>query len=138
MLAMLLRNGDAVGRGNAENVMLTATSAGELLLERAAFLERYDALSADASGDERVPVVDALAHLSNRLGDWPSALQFGTELLVQRLRVLGADHPGVLSTRSNVAFLRVKHPVDDRTTAVDLDAARAGRERFMRHLKPDT
>ena len=107
---LLASDADPRDRARAEHLVLSAAGAGELLLERAAFEERYEALEPTASDDERLPIIDALADLSHRLGDYRTALTFGAELFELRCKVLGADHPDVLTTRNNVAFWRQQQP----------------------------
>ena len=98
-------------RTRAEWVLRAAGDVGELHLQRAALLERWALLIEGTrveTDDELIALADAVSDLSGRLGDWRTALQFGGTLLAASDRVLGADHPDTLATRSNLAFWTAK------------------------------
>ncbi len=90
-------------RIDAERVLFSVGHAGELLLQRAGFEERYDALDSDAAADERLAIVDALTDVCDQLGDWRAVLRFGTELLALQIATFGVDRHDTLTTRSNIA-----------------------------------
>ena len=57
-----------------------------------------------ATADEdRLRLHQALAGDYDHLGDYPHALQHGTEELICRRRLQHPDHPGVLATRASIA-----------------------------------
>jgi hypothetical protein len=79
-----------------------------------------------ATADEdRLRLHHALAGDYDHLGDYPNALQYGTEELAYRRRLQHPDHHGVLDTRANIA----------RWTGQCGDAAAA--LRLCRELLPD-
>jgi tetratricopeptide (TPR) repeat protein len=107
VLQPLLSSGESDSRRiRAEWVLRTVGDVGELHLQRAALLESWllltEASQEEADG-ELIALADAISDLSNRLGDWQTALQIGDEALAARVRVLGADHPTTLIARRNIA-----------------------------------
>ena len=97
---VLADSADPEQRAVARQVMACVGPDGELRLERAALVE----LHGTTSDPESVAVLAGrISHISNRVGDYGSALDYGNQLLEYQQQVLGVDHPNTLTTRNNIA-----------------------------------
>ncbi|MEA2704149.1 MAG: hypothetical protein QOD63_2094 [Actinomycetota bacterium] len=91
----------------AFQVLAAVSTAGgaDLRLQRQALLVEYGLLEPSSELDVRLAIVEAVASIAHRLGDYREALRFGGEELSIRLSLFGPDHPGTLTTRHTVAYL---------------------------------
>jgi hypothetical protein len=78
-----------------------------------------------------------LAEWRAESGDLPGAVTEFTELLDDRLRVLGAEHPDTLATRNNLALCRARAG-DFLTAIAELEALVGDEQRLLGADHPDT
>ena len=103
LLAPIITGGTTDQQDAAQLVLRALEgSRSDIRLQIIILKAELDATPATADED-RLRLHHALAGDYGRLGDYPHALQHGTEELAYRRRLQHPDHPNVLTTRGNIA-----------------------------------
>jgi len=118
LLAPIITGGTTDQQDAAQLVLRALEgSRSDIRLQIIILKAELDATPATADED-RLRLHHALAGDYGRLGDYPHALQHGTEELAYRRRLQHPDHPNVLATRANIAYWTGRY--GDAATALQL------------------